>query len=135
MTMIVFQENEDGLFFARIDDLEVGIESDAFGCEAQVLTYCVDTVIPCDDGGCPAERSPPDLVGCMNECSFALDVEEMDGVYGIGRDTRAAVEAAIRDMFREGHDGQGNAVCWPVRAAIRFAQEPWVYGAQSDLAA
>jgi hypothetical protein len=124
--MIQFKKGEDGLFSARIGDLEVCISPDG-GC-AEVRVHGVEHEAPCDYGEtCPsADTVERDSSLCWN-CPHTVAIEAAQSHFMTGYASIEECETTLRDLFKRNWDGLAfdHETDWPQDARERFATEVW----------
>ena len=126
---ILFKRNAEGDLAARVGDLEVGFFAENDGC--YVVVWGTEPGIPCcyHDSECP-EGKDRRWKGCpvARNCPYEFTkVIQENSTVMINEGTRDELEAKIRDMFVNEHDGSDHDSEWPQPAASMFAAAPWAF--------
>lgn len=128
---IFFKKTSEGRMVARIDNLEIEFD----GAICQIIVWGIETCVPCDysDSACPEDKNRR-LENChkVNHCPYEFKQPVEDYNLLISNEGSCnELEAKVRDMLLNRHDGIGHRERWPEPAASEFACAKWAFEEKS----
>lgn len=130
---IIFVSDKEGLFKARIDNLEVTLSIG--GCD--ILLWHEASCTACEHATCPEGKDLHYDAHCPHpvECPYEESYEYFESNFsyqvrdalGKPKHSISDFESRTREIFREQSDGIAHRKVWPEPAASMFVLLPWKY--------